>query len=148
MRVPTEYIIIGVILLLITVASLMSSTTRFVPYHADSLFPKEYSYEGFQTQNLEYNGVKDQALMDSSLGSTECQKVYGFDGLFCKPYAADNSIDIYSKASGSVTCEASGYTNSMGNLCMDANQKKLLTTRGGNVSGSDSQIGAVAYKSI
>jgi hypothetical protein len=56
-------------------------------------------------------------------------------------YGAEKSLDIYSKANGDINCEANPYSNSMGYLCMDDNQKQALQTRGFNQTGGNMQIG-------
>jgi hypothetical protein len=62
-----------------------------------------------------------------------CTNVVGFKGLLCSP---DNNYinpkDIYSEAKGSLGCKSYGYSNSKGFLCMDPEQVRLLTSRGGN----------------
>lgn len=135
-----EYQFLGLAILAIIVLSLTVSCTNFIPYSGVSL--KYSNYEGFSgLKPIEYTSQKENAAMDSYTSlltngfNGECKKVDGFDGLYCKPYVADAKIDIYSGTSGSLSCKDSGLTNSQGGLCLDANQKKLLTTRGGNASG-------------
>ena len=67
-------------------------------------------------------------------------KVEGFEGF----NAATGSIDIFGSAVGNQSCvkTASGLSNSMGALCLSANQLHMLQTRGGNSTGRDSQIGS------
>jgi hypothetical protein len=116
----------------------------------NTLFPKMYPYEGFGGRaysSLDYSSNPQQQAMDSysSLlindSASECRKVFGFDGLFCKPYLADGKIDIYSGAEGSFSCSGSGLTNSKGSLCLDKNQTNMLQTRGGNATGLPDQYG-------
>jgi hypothetical protein len=56
-------------------------------------------------------------------------------------YGSEKSLDIYSQAKGDLNCQAGPYTNSMGYLCMDDNQKQALQTRGFNQTGGNMQIG-------
>ena len=56
-------------------------------------------------------------------------------------YGGEKPIDIYSQASGDLSCEPNSYSNSSGYLCLDKNQKRQLMTRGMNQSGKSSQIG-------
>lgn len=49
--------------------------------------------------------------------------------------------DYFSKLIASSSCSGSSYTNTMGNLCLDIKAKQLLSTRGGNVYQTDSEIG-------
>ena len=99
--------------------------------------------EGFS----EYTTYPDHAVKDAVSGSgisaADCGKYQGFDGLFCSPASVEgsNPTDIFSQAAGRLDCKSYGYTNSRGFLCMDDKQVQLLTTRGGNASGGDMQIG-------
>jgi len=52
------------------------------------------------------------------------------------PIGPEMSVDIYSQAKGSSSCEASPYSNSTGYLCLNDEQEKLLKTRGGNQTGN------------
>jgi len=110
----------------------------------DQLHPHR---EGFSTgtrANLEYSSYPQGKAMDSKLSMvidksqpTTCGKVWGFNGLFCQPGVADHEIDPYYTAPSDMTCQGSGLTKGRGNLCLNAEQQKLLTTRGGNsVNGS------------
>ena len=73
----------------------------------------------------------------------ECSKIFGFDGLYCNPAASNKNVDVYSQAKGDASCfgKSSGLSNSKGSLCLDNTQMALLSTRGGNATGRDSQIG-------
>jgi hypothetical protein len=60
----------------------------------------------------------------------------GFQGLQYN-YLQENTAnpkDVFATAQGSLSCESFGLMNSKGPLCLDANQIKLYTTRGGNAS--------------
>ena len=59
------------------------------------------------------------------------------------PFNGSIEIDRYSKVSSSPSCfgKSSGYSNSTGPLCLEGDSLTLLTTRGGNSTGSDSTIG-------
>jgi len=140
-------VIIALIIGLFIITSMCMSCSRVMPYSENSLFSKNYPYEGFS--ELEYTTNADHKPMDSvspniaSAAPMECAKVYGFDGLYCKPYVADNKIDVFSGVVGKPSCtgSSSGLSNSMGGLCLDESQKQLLKTRGGNATGADSKIG-------
>ena len=111
------------------------------------LFSKMYPYEGFHQRliPLEYTGVNapDQALDDTyalrSLqpSQTNCKKVSGFDGfgVFCNPTSSEQSIDIFSGATGQMKCDGYGYSNSRGSLCLTPEMQNLLKTRGANATG-------------
>jgi hypothetical protein len=66
---------------------------------------------------------------------SSCQSSHGFGGLLCSPDNNSNPKDIYSDANGSLGCKSYGYSNSRGFLCMNPEQLRLLTSRGGNASG-------------
>lgn len=148
MKFSTTNIIIGSVILLLIIASLTASAVRFVPYDEKTIFAKEYPFEGF-AQASEYTTNPGQTPIDSYQSfliqgdTADCKKVYGFDGLYCKPSAPETPLDVYSSAQGNTSCygSSSGLSNSKGSLCLDAKQKSLLTTRGGNSTGHDSEIG-------
>jgi hypothetical protein len=140
--------ILIVVVFTIIASSLMVSCADFKPYSTDSIFRKEYPYEGFSNYN--YSNTDNSANTDSGINKflmdsspAECTKVYGFNGLFCKPYTADKNIDVFSSVKSDVSCvgKSSGLSNSMGGLCLDDNTSNLLKTRGGNQTGADMQIG-------
>jgi len=149
--------IVVVILLFMTVFSCVPP----VPYVSSGFFPAlgaSSYHEGFgsaaQREGFsEYTTYPDHAAKDTVVDiaggvSGECSKYQGFDGLFCTPASAhaSNPTDIFSQAAGRSDCKSYGYMNSRGFLCMDDKQVQLLTTRGGNASGGDMQIGQVVKK--
>ena len=140
--------ILIVVVFTIIASSLMVSCADFKPYSTDSIFRKEYPYEGFSNYN--YSNTNNSPNTDSGINKflidskpVECAKVHGFNGLFCKPFATDKNIDVFSNVKSDVSCvgKSSGLSNSMGGLCLDDNLSKLLKTRGGNQSGAEMQIG-------
>ncbi len=147
-------IILAIVIFTVIASMLFGSTTIVQPYSEDTLFARQYAYEGFSDYgNVSGTGNADSMfnsnLMQSASASTgasasmDCTKVYGFDGLFCKPFVADNSIDRFSAVSGSKECvgKSSGLSNSKGGLCLDDNLATMLRTRGGNQTGSAMEIG-------
>ena len=159
----TFFVVIAIVVILfITTFSCVPP----VPYASASFFPKlggSTFHEGFGFS--EYTTYPEHAAKDtvgSSIGSSvgssasaDCGKYQGFDGLFCTPASAtgsdsstlgSNPTDIYSQAAGRPDCKSYGYMNSRGFLCMDDKQVQLLTTRGGNASGGDMQIGPAPTK--
>jgi hypothetical protein len=147
MKFNREYFLLGSIIFLVIIMSLGASAT-FVPYYEDNIFSNQYPYEGFSSlgystnvgnQNLDN---RDSYLIAGDRG--DCKKVYGFDGLFCKPYVADNKIDSFDDTPGNPSAfgHSSGLSNSMGSLQLSSDQIKLLQTRGGNQSGSAAEIGS------
>ena len=129
-------------LFLIVILSLVFSSSKLAPLNNGRK-------EGFTP--LEYTGVlaptvatDDLYKLNSDNTSTECKKVGGFPGygVFCSPSSKPENIDIYSKAKGDLSCESLGYYNSKGQLCLDENMKRMLTTRGANATGGNGQIGS------
>jgi hypothetical protein len=144
-------IMIAVIVFVVIIFTTTCGCTRFVPYNSAGAFTKEFPYEGFDTLHnpTEYSTRNVHAALDTynsfliSPDADACKKIYGFDGLYCKPYEADKKIDPFSDTKGSASCigSSSGLTNSQGGLCLNDQQKQLLSTRGGNAAVPDSQIG-------
>ena len=140
-------IIIALIFFVFILSCLAMSCGNVMPYSVNSPYARFFPYEGFT--DLEYTNNLVHQPMDASTANninaapTECAKVYGFDGLFCKPYSTDNKLDVFSGTEGKPSCVggSSGLSNSQGGLCLSAVQKTLLSTRGGNSTGKDSVIG-------
>lgn len=144
MRAFTFILIILAIILLMSFTVVGSAT--FVPYSKSTLFSNMYPYEGFgnfKESPAEYSTFPENLNIDfqknkdiDTTNTSPCRKVVGFNGLFCSAENEPaNPLDTFSKASGSLTCPSYGYANSRGFLCLDAEQKRLLSTRGGNASG-------------
>ena len=147
MKASILNIILAVVIFTIIAATLLISTTVVQPYSEDTIFAKQFPYEGFSNYGNSNNdkpntdaGI-DKFLIQNS--GADCTKVYGFDGLFCKPNVADSSIDKFSEVKGDPSCfgKSSGLSNSMGSLCLDSNMAKMLQTRGGNQTGAPMEIG-------
>ena len=133
MGIREQMLFLGFILFVIITLSLSMPT--IVPYHKDTLFSKEFPYEGFS----EY---KEQSKPADSQDVKKDKKVAeGFQGLQSSPLDAPEKIDIFSGFEGKSSCTPSPYSNSKGYLCMDQDATKLLLTRGGNATGNPSQIG-------
>jgi hypothetical protein len=139
MGVREQILFLGFILFVIIALSL--SMPSVMPYHKDSLFSKEYPYEGFS----EYVSEESKPNTDPNNSKTEPKDskkvVDGFEGLQSSPLNSSETIDIFSAFSGKSSCTPSPYSNSQGYLCMNADAIKLLSTRGGNATGNPSQIG-------
>ena len=112
-----------------------------------SIYVFGYTWEGFKG-SFEYSSYPTNenidtnkgALIDETKKNVECKRVWGFNGLFCSPKTSDKLIDPFFGSGSSMNCEGSGITKSGGNVCLNAEQRRLLTTRGGNAS-VDAQIG-------
>jgi len=135
-------------LFIILILSLWLSGTSIAPVNASEV----EGFHGMQSSPLEYTTVGQPNHASDDLHilrainpqDAQCKKVGGFNGygVFCTPYTEPESIDIYSKAKGDITCENVGLFNSRGPLCLDGNMKRMLQTRGTNASGGFGQIGS------
>jgi hypothetical protein len=143
------YIIITIIILLF-IAIALSTSVSYSPYMMNNMHKNYYPYEGFSS-NISYanaNGntkaaaAEPPASVINNIKKAPCKKIFGFDGLFCDPHGAEEKLDYFSELKGGSICEGSGLSNSKGSLCLDETSLGLLTTRGGNAKGGDSQIGA------
>jgi hypothetical protein len=148
MKTNPPYLLIAVIFIVVILYSAFVSSNPMVI--RNGLFHSEIKpYEGFQSNYnaLEYSTNPGQRAIDShtsyliNQSPNMCRKVYGFDGLICSPEVPEHTIDIFSHAQGSLDCMGSGLTNSKGSLCLDKTLMRLLSSRGGNATGRDSQIG-------
>jgi hypothetical protein len=150
MKANLVNIILAVVIFTVIASTLLISTTIVQPYSEDTIFARQFPYEGFSN----YSNTNDKPNTDSAINDylmqgtpagagAECSKVYGFDGLFCKPYVADSTIDKFSEIKGDASClgKSSGLSNSMGGLCLDDNMQNMLKTRGGNQTGAAMEIG-------
>jgi hypothetical protein len=135
-------------LFIIVILALWLSTTPIAPINASGR-------EGFFQMSpyaLEYTNVSQPnqatddlyALRNIKPDNSQCKKVSGFPGygVFCTPYTESEKVDIYSEAKGDLKCQDLGLYNSMGPLCLDANMKRMLQTRGMNAEGGFGQIGS------
>ena len=126
-----------------------SCSSDFLPFSFAEYRKNEFPYrENYQNiKPLTYSTAKENKPLDVYINMMEnqspvdCKKVMGMNGLFCKPYVADNIIDPMFGIDSSVDCAGSGLTKSKGNICLNQAQNTLLTTRGGNASGHNCYIG-------
>ena len=104
--------------IVLILSSMVSSSSAYKPASElmyNGMYP--YSSEGFSNKDLPV-GVPT--------------KVNGFEGLMSSPGAKQDLNEIYIGTKSDSMCPSYGYTNSTGNLCLNANQIKQLSTRGGN----------------
>jgi len=99
-------------------------------------------YSTYPENNVSPDSKKPMIIHDSSSkasadSTSQCGKIWGLNGLFCQPGAADKLIDVFYSATSDISCPGSGYTKGTGNLCLDKTQSKLLTSRGGNADTYD-----------
>lgn len=147
-------IVAGCFLALIVIISL--TTTTVLPYSSDSLFSKEYTYEGMGAivNTLNSGGVsKAEVNVDTKITNKKSPRVTlpfgkkgrrdGFETLSeaSSSYNSPSpSLDFMSELPSSGSC-VSTYSNSRGYICLDKKAIQLLTTRGGNMSTGEAQIG-------
>ena len=140
-------ILVALIIGIFIISSLFFSCRNVMPYSENSIFSNQYAYEGFAeleyTTNTAHQSMDSNTLNNVNNVTTECSKVFGFDGLYCKPYLADKKIDVFSEAEGKASCVggSAGLSNSKGGLCLSESHKMLLKTRGGNATGKQFEIG-------
>ena len=70
----------------------------------------------------------------------ECLKVHGFNDLYCPPSHAPRYFDKFLGTTGGGPGNSYGLSNSKGGLQLSQEQIKLLTTRGGNSTGTVSDV--------
>lgn len=142
-------IAVGCVLALILIISL--TTTTVLPYSSDSLFSNEYAYEGMSIDKTRKSGdvtkSKDQITNTKppsvALPSLRRRRRDGFETLSeaSSSYNVPSpSLDFMSELPSSGSC-VSTYSNSRGYICLDKKAVQLLTTRGGNMSTGEAQIG-------
>lgn len=151
-------LIIAIIVLIAVVIIAIHMTARSVmPYSPSGPFVNQTAFEGFYAKSdkppvLKYSTYPDNVAIDQRVQNNivqppmtdnTFQRLWGFDGLFGSSNANDNNLDIYSTAPGGMDCmnTSNGMSNSKGYLCLDAKQIHLLTSRGGNQTTGQSQIG-------
>lgn len=155
MYMKSDTIVISVLFIAIIFISIWFSTTPTYHSMCSSSRLSHAPYEGFTSQQLplEYSqlgdsSAKDDLFLNNSISTvqSECKKVAGFSGagVFCNPSLPEIPVDIYSEAKGDGKCfgSSSGYSNSKGPLCMNDKMNYLLSSRGANATGGDSQIGS------
>ena len=127
----------GIVILLFVVVIFYANFggSSYVPYRKDSLFSREYPFEGFE----DYPGnVRQAANVGGERVIAEATKgvrsVFEGKGLQGGIYGQVRRIDEVSQLKGSAECvgKSMGYSNSMGGLCISPELKQKLVTRGGN----------------
>lgn len=145
-------IFLGGFILFIIVCSLCTSI-RVVPYSRDNLFAIDFPYEGFKALHPEncpcgckkesFSGCdpkKENVECGYKNENKECIKVHGFTDLYCPPSHAPRYFDKFLGTTGGGSGNSYGLSNSKGGLQLSQEQIKLLTTRGGNSTGTVSEV--------
>jgi hypothetical protein len=120
--------------------------------------PSQNPFNAFAEQNVkppaplsssEFTSImgdsgKKETQKEGLLGDNANEKkmVEGFD-LRPSPLNASEVLDRFGNTPSGSKCfdQSSGYSNSLGPLCMSSEDIRMLSTRGGNISGTDSSIG-------
>lgn len=136
------------IFIFVIVSSLFVTCNSASPFYMDTIFQKFSKFESFASGSVDYSSSDKHAPMDTykqfliQPPPAECKKIYGFNGLFCKPSDAGDHLDMFADTEGKVDCtDNSGLSNSRGGLCLSPEQKRLLASRGGNVTVRNDEIG-------
>lgn len=136
--------------IIVIILSLFVSCNGAVPFYMDTIFPKHSKFENFtnNTNMTDYSSRDTNSAMDTykpfliDKPVAECKKIYGFNGLFCAPKETGDNLDKFADTEGKIDCkDNSGLSNSKGGLCLSPEQKQLLSTRGGNITGCNDDIG-------
>jgi hypothetical protein len=142
--------IILIIMFVLIIMSMTYVSCAPMPYYADTIFQKHGMFEGFGTGMLNYAQKDTYAAMDNTKqylitpAPTAAKKIHGFNGLYGSPTELINPLDKFASAEGKLDCHHGyGLSNSMGTLCLSADQVELLRTRGGNVNNIDSANDAI-----
>jgi hypothetical protein len=148
-----------ILIVILAIATFMITTSdSVVPYSKDTLFSNMYNYEGMETMpnlpepltteqfNAAVESLKSIDSSDNGSGAAgpenETRKVEGF-ALQPAPFGDFQALDRFGSTPSGPQCfgKSSGYSKSLGPLCLSKEDARLLSTRGGNISGNDSTIG-------
>jgi hypothetical protein len=127
MKLEIEYWILVVLIFVAMAMAIMGGCNREIPYQMESTDLIQYPLEGYENSSKEgLTGVS----------------VKGFEGHFNRPSENTANIDKISMAPGSKDSikPSFGLTNTMGKLVLDDDMVKLLSSRGGNVTGQPDTI--------
>jgi hypothetical protein len=147
--ISTDYILIIIAFVIIIGLTSCCAAKGVVPYYKDSIFAQQYPYEPYT--NIMDGGSYSPAPVSAGAAAPSVQqaptvykKVGGFNGIYPSPSAVEPNVDLFIDLEGNSKCfnGSSGLSNSMGALCLTPDLKNALLTRGGNLTGADSQIGS------
>lgn len=155
------FALVAILLLFI----LFPSPASPVPYSKSSSYGR---FEGFEEEEQPEEELKEAPKEGMGMSMPTDLKTMFSGNAIAKPEGfepnADSSktlssgllrdsevIDRFSQVTsngieGQKGCVSSGLTNSGGYICLTPELVKLMTTRGGNATGGDSQVGAPASK--
>jgi hypothetical protein len=146
LKLPIEYYVVFILFLIVIGMSIYGNGAGYRAFAPRSKHLNLYNYENFQNQfQLPVHGAANVSKTEASvmqdtkgpLGIFEAQ------GLKAAPLDAPSLNDPVSKLKGSPECvgQSSGYSNSLGGLCLSDEVKKQFSSRGGNSSSGEMQIG-------
>jgi hypothetical protein len=120
--------LIALFVLIIVLLTCVSSSPP-AAYYANRIFKKYSNIESFG------NGMLNGAQMNENASTAAAIKLNGFGGLFGSP-DQHKPFDKFVETKGDRDCKTPSYglTNSMGGLCLSAEQIELLRSRGGNMT--------------
>jgi hypothetical protein len=138
-------IVLGIVLMMTTGLS----AVKVSPYNSFPKYTMLKDSEGFTPVHYATYpdggaiDIKDRNLIVSTSSLPTAQRVRNEPGLFGSQDLS-SKLDIYSDAKGGLSEECAlksgGMSNSQGYLCLDDNQRMLLTTRGGNQTACGSKV--------
>ena len=132
-----EYILLIVlsVLVILFISHVLFLNNSYRPYYENSIFRKEYPYEGFGSfssiMSTPVSSPPVKNVATTIQPATESSLLRGSDY-----NAPENPIDLFSQLKSSSECldSSSGLYNSTGGLCLSGDAMKALKTRGGNQS--------------
>ena len=156
-KISVEFLIVVFLFIAIMFVSTYGSI-KITPFeHQNTKLPM-FPYEGFATYDEWTNSIIKSVDEKPSVSITgpvssyinnvepkeENEKIDRIQKLNWGKYGTDQPIDAISKLPSNPSCIniSSGLSNSLGSLCPTENIQKLFKSRGGNASGTPSQIGA------
>ena len=133
MKSYNKLVTLVVVLVVVIFATSIYSCCSFKPYSVNNIFSNKFSkYENMA--NKEEEKKEEEEMEGFQVMSDETSYANVND---------NTPIDSFSKLEGSLSSEGcAGLTNSQGPLVCNDEQKKLLSTRGGNATGVADQIGS------
>lgn len=147
MSYRSDYIFLLSIFLGIIVISVITEmyNVSYLPYAPDNIFNnRQHVYEGYSSI-LQSDLIHPDQPVNTQTSIQE-SKPFNMDSTNSRfLFSSYNEItkpDVFVNSKGSLKCSGSGYSNSDGPLCLNADQINLLKTRGGNSTGDNSQIGS------
>jgi len=156
-KFSVEFLVVVFLFIAIMFVSTYGST-KITPYeHQNSKLPM-FPYEGFATYDEWTNSIIKPVNEKPSVPVTdpvssyiknvkpkeENEKIDRLQKLHWGKYGNEKLIDAVSELPSNASCIniSSGLSNSLGYLCPTENIQTLFKSRGGNASGTPSQIGA------